>query len=118
MTDTEIALTERERAIVLETLRPFATSFEQVGVFGSRVMGTNTAASDIDLVVYGDISPMLIDRLRTRFDDSNLAVRVDVVHYEQVRGTPIGRHIDAVAQYLFKSSSLLAPASAFEAGTE
>jgi len=90
------ALSTRQRETLVRILQPFASRIERVIVFGSRATGKNSDASDIDLAIDGDVSQSDLWRLYTLFDECSLAVRVDVVDYRRVRGTAIGRHIDAV----------------------
>ena len=84
-----------------DVLRPFANTIESVGVFGSRAMGNARENSDIDLVIYGPISERQIDRLWTLFDESSLAVRVDVLAYNLIKHPPMRAHIDRFMQPLF-----------------
>lgn len=99
-------LTERERQIVGDVLSPFADRIKRAAVFGSRALGTARPASDIDLVLYGDLSEADVARLWTLFDESSLAVSVDVVDYARLGQQPLTRHIDAVAQTLFTREEL------------
>ena len=89
-----------------DVLRPFANVIESVGVFGSRAMGNARENSDIDLVIYGSISERQIDRLWTLFDESSLAVRVDLLAYNHIKHAPMRSHIDRFMQPLFCSDDL------------
>ena len=101
-----IAITKREREIVRGVLSPYAEKIDEVAVFGSRAMGTARPASDIDLVIYGDLSEDQISRLWSLFDQSSLAVTVDIADYSRVAHAPLKRHIDAVAIPLFTRADL------------
>ncbi len=104
--DDGITLSNRDRAIVRGVLAPFAERIERVGVFGSRALGNARPQSDIDLVLWGDLDDATLARLWTLFDESGLAVSVDVVAYGPELPPPFRRHIDRVAKPLFLRESL------------
>ena len=101
-------LTPRELAIVRKVLTPYADAIERVAVFGSRAMGNSRPASDIDLALYGTLSEAQIARLWTLFDESSLAVTVDLADYARISHGAFRRHIDAVAKTLFTREQLKA----------
>ncbi|WP_174279801.1 nucleotidyltransferase domain-containing protein [Sphingomonas bacterium] len=103
-----IDLSTRDRATLLAVLAPFAPAIERVAVFGSRVLGRARPASDIDLVVYGALSGHEAARLRSRFEDSNLAVRVDLLRHAELDEGASRRHVDGYARTLFTRDELLA----------
>lgn len=70
-------------------------------------MATNRPASDVDLVIYGSTTEKQIDRIWTAFDESSLAIRVDVLGYDLLRHAGLKRHIDAVMLPLFTRADLL-----------
>jgi predicted nucleotidyltransferase len=92
-------------------LRPFANSIERVGIFGSRATGRMRPQSDIDLVIFGPVDQLTIDRLWTLFSESSLEYSVDVVGYDLISYQPLKQHIDAVEQTLFRQPDLLEPSS-------
>jgi uncharacterized protein len=95
------AITARQREILAEVLRPFADVIDSVGVFGSRAIGNARENSDIDLVIYGPITERQIDRLWTLFDESSLAVRVDLLGYNHIKHAVMRAHIDRFMRPLF-----------------
>lgn len=103
-------LSPRETDIVRQVLAPFADGIDRVAVFGSRAMETARPNSDIDLALFGSLTERQLARLWTLFDESSLAVSVDVVDYRKSAGTPLQRHIDAVAKTLFTKDQLKAAA--------
>jgi hypothetical protein len=64
--------------------------------------------SDIDLVLYGDVEAAVVDRLRTLFSESLLAITVDLQAYQAITDPALKQHIDAVMQPLFTQQELLA----------
>ena len=100
-------LTDRERKVLAQILAPFADKISSVGVFGSRASGKAEANSDIDLVIYGDFDENTEAELWTLFDESNLAVSVDVVSYRHIKHDALKQHIDKAAIELFSQADLL-----------
>ena len=94
--------------VIREVLMPFAGRIGMVGLFGSRATGAWRPESDIDLVLYGPLSGADLDRIRTLFMESSLPMPVDVCLYEQVRGMPLGAHVDRVMRPLFRGEMLAA----------
>ncbi|MCE2965345.1 MAG: nucleotidyltransferase domain-containing protein [Alphaproteobacteria bacterium] len=100
-------LSSEQLAVMINVLRIFAKKIDSVGLFGSRAQGKARKNSDIDLVIYGSLSEPEIDRLWTLFDQSSLAVKVDINLYSLTTYPPLKAHIDAVMQPLFSKADLL-----------
>ncbi len=80
---------------------------EKVALFGSRAKGTFKKYSDIDLVLYGDVTEQNINRLWTEFSYSILPYKVDICLYKNIHYLPFKRHIDEVAEILFTREDFL-----------
>lgn len=100
-------VTVREREILARILRSYGEAIELVGIFGSRALGTARPASDIDLVIYGKLTESQVQRLWTEFDESALAVTVDVANYADISHAGLKRHIDKAMRPLFRKADLL-----------
>lgn len=75
----------------------------KVLIFGSRSKGNYRAGSDIDLALVGtnlDYRQML--DISTEIDELGLLYSIDLVNYNQKKGTPIGDHIDRVGQVFYE----------------
>lgn len=92
--------------IIRGVLSPYALVITQVGLFGSRALGTARPNSDIDLVLYGPLTEAMEDRIWTLFDESSLALKVDVSAYDLLSYPPLRLHIDEVMQPLFEQADL------------
>jgi predicted nucleotidyltransferase len=101
-------LSPQQLAVLRAVLAPFADKIELVGIFGSRATGMARPNSDIDLVLYGDVEAAVVDRLRTLFTESLLAITVDLQAYQAITYPALKQHIDAVMQPLFTQQDLLA----------
>lgn len=101
-------LTPRETEIVLDVLAPYADRIDAVRLFGSRALGTARPASDIDLALYGDLDERTMARLWSLFDQSGLAVIVDLIDYARLAHQGLKTHIDLVGRPLFSRDDLCA----------
>jgi predicted nucleotidyltransferase len=108
-------LSAKQRETLLSVLSRFAERIERAAVFGSRALGRATAASDIDLALYGSLDDRDLARIWSLLHRSSLAVSVDVVRYEAFGDVPFRRHIDTVAKTLFTRDELLAARTAHAA---
>ena len=80
-------------------------NIEKVLIFGSRSKGNYRAGSDIDLAVVGqgiDYSQLLA--IQCEIDDLELLYSIDLLGYQKEKGTPIGDHIDRVAQIFYEAA--------------
>lgn len=99
-------LSAEQLATLRRILAPFAEQIEQVGLFGSRATGRARPNSDIDLVLYGALDEATIDRIWTLFDESNLALKVDVNAYDLITHAGLKAHIDQVMLPLFTKEEI------------
>jgi len=93
-------LTPHHLRIMADTLHPFRDKITTVGLFGSRATGTYRDNSDIDMVLYGPLSPHDVDRLYTLFDESPLPFRVDIMAFDLIDHPRLKHHITTVMQPL------------------
>jgi nucleotidyltransferase substrate binding protein (TIGR01987 family) len=84
----------RELALALRT---FGDRLERVALFGSRATGRASIRSDIDLAVWGPLSPDDLTRLEARLEESDLPVTVDLVHVGEATDPDLRGHIERVA---------------------
>ena len=80
-------------------------NIEKVLIFGSRSKGNYRAGSDIDLAVIGtgiDYNQLLT--ILCEIDELELLYSVDLLDYQQKKGTPIGDHIDRVGQVFYEAA--------------
>lgn len=74
----------------------------KVILFGSRAKGNFRTGSDIDLALVGeDIDHEEMLRIYNDIDDLGLLYKVDLLHYEEKQGTPIGDHIERIGKVFF-----------------
>ena len=100
-------LSQNELLLISKILMPFSEKIEKVGIFGSRATKQYTDYSDIDLVLYGDLTPQETARLNTLFDESNLGLKVDLINYKDIKHPSLLQHIDSCAKVLFTQKQLI-----------
>ena len=75
----------------------------KVILFGSRAKGNYRTGSDIDLALVGsDVDHEEMLHIYNDIDDLGLLYKVDLLHYEEKQGTPIGEHIDRVGKVFYQ----------------
>lgn len=87
----------------LQTLKEILMPHTQITnalLFGSRVLGTYSLASDVDIALKGDIDIRLIAKLRSNFADSALPFFVDIVDYA-LANEELKKHIDTKGVELY-----------------
>lgn len=102
----EVQITLRQALILAEVFRPHAKKIDRVGVFGSRAMNRARPNSDIDLVIYGEITQADQNRINTDLLESGLDVFADALGYDLIEAPALRRHIDQVARTLFTRADL------------
>lgn len=81
------------------------TNIEKVLIFGSRSKGYYRTGSDIDLAVIGkDIDYRVLLDIQCDIEDLELLYSIDLLDYQQKKGTPIGDHIDRVGQVFYEAA--------------
>ena len=99
-------LTPAQQKIIKDILQDFANKIDKVGLFGSRATASYRDHSDIDLVIYGNLTEKDENRLWTLFDTSSLPMKVDVHVYSLMTYAPLKKHIDDAVKLLFVKEDL------------
>ena len=99
-------ISKRDLLAIRSILISTCSNIDKVGLFGSRATGEFSPSSDIDLVLYGDISERTNNRLVTRFQESSITHKVDVVTYQAISYPAFKSNIDDNAKTLFTSTAL------------
>ena len=86
-------LKDRHRRAIIDILAAHP-GVERAVLFGSRAMGTFTAASDVDIALFGD-SLTLDDqaRLARKIDELTIPQRVDLLRYHTIKNKKLREHI-------------------------
>jgi predicted nucleotidyltransferase len=87
-------------------LHPFAEKITSVGIFGSRATKQYSEMSDVDLILYGDLSAAEGALLGTLFDELSLCVKVDVYCAAHIAHAGFKAQIDAHKRLLFSQQDL------------
>jgi uncharacterized protein len=102
-----IELTKMQTEAIKAAFRPFADSIEVVGVYGSRAQGMARPGSDVDLVVYGELTDRDFELIRGELDAGDLSIFADLVRYEDVKHAALKTQIDNWMKPLFHRNELL-----------
>ena len=102
-----IELTMMQKEAIKVAFRPFANLISIVGVYGSRVQGSSRPGSDVDLVVYGDLTDGDFQSIRCELEAGDLSIFADLVRYEDVHHAALKTQIDQWMQPLFHQQELL-----------
>lgn len=104
----EIDLTEAQRGALHDVFRRHIDRLETVSVYGSRAQGTARPGSDVDIVLYGRVTPSDIATMASDLEDSALSIFADIVAYDLITHEGLKRQIDRFAKPLFRHEDLLA----------
>jgi len=76
---------EKELEFIVETIKKYVTNCE-IRVFGSRIKGAAKPYSDIDVAIVSDrkIEPLILEKIRDEFAESDLPYRVDVLDFNAI----------------------------------
>lgn len=96
----EHGISSRDLNIMAKELTPYQERILRVGLFGSRATGRFTTHSDIDLVLFGNLSPGDIMRISTQFQESSISLPVDVCAYTMI-DDDLRQHIDRALKLLW-----------------
>lgn len=78
-------------------------NIDEVIIFGSRAKGNYHDGSDIDLALKGDgITFSQLMDINIEIEDLELLYKVDLLSYNERKGSPIGEHIDRVGQVFYR----------------
>ena len=77
-----IGVSTEELQILKDIFAPY-THICRFACYGSRVKGTATDKSDLDMVAFGSVEKHILP-LREDFDESSLPFRVDIFAWNQI----------------------------------
>jgi len=85
---------KKSECVALRDVLAKSPGVDRVVLFGSRAMGTYSAASDIDLALYGDgLTLQDVAQLASDIEECNLPVEVDLIRYDTITSEPMKEHI-------------------------
>lgn len=94
-------LTLHDLKVLGEILSKHLPSSSEVLVYGSRVKGTHTSRSDLDLVVKGAPNDRhLYGEILSELEDSDLPFVCEIQPYETIRNAALKEHIDRLGEPL------------------
>jgi len=74
-------------------------------VFGSRAKGNYKPYSDVDIVLYGDLNPLDVERVICDLDELPFVYKFDVVAYGLVSNPELREHIERVGVSIYEKKT-------------
>jgi predicted nucleotidyltransferase len=74
-------------------------------VFGSRAKGNFRPYSDVDIVLYGDLSPIDVESVISDLDEISCVYKFDVVAYGLVKNPEFRQHIERVGVSFYEKEN-------------
>lgn len=95
-----VALSPAEIAMMRSVFRHHPEVTE-VRLFGSRAKGAHTSRSDIDLALFGHVTPLQGQAIASELDDLPLPYKYDIQVFEYIKTDALRDHIKRVAIALY-----------------
>jgi len=73
----------------------------EVRLFGSRASGTHTSRSDLDLALFGEVTPLETQGIASELDELPLPYKYDLLAFEALADGPLREHILRVGILVF-----------------
>jgi predicted nucleotidyltransferase len=93
-------ISRRDLAILAEVFQHYLPRLKGISIFGSRATGRFKPTSDIDLVLFGDLTFKDVARISSEMEESSISLSVDVCAYSLVDDN-LKKHIDGFAKMLW-----------------
>jgi predicted nucleotidyltransferase len=75
-------------------------------IFGSRAKGDHKRYSDVDIVLYGDLDSIDVERIIADLEELPLLYQFDVAAYDLVKSPELRRHIERRAISIYEKNML------------
>jgi len=76
-------------------------------VFGSRAKGNYKPYSDVDIVLYGDLNSLDVERVSCDLDELPFVYKFDVVAYGLVSNPDLREHIERVGISIYEKETVV-----------
>lgn len=85
-------LAPAEAAMLRSVFRGYP-QVSEVRLFGSRAKGTHTPRSDVDVAVFGNVTPLQAQAIASELDDLPLPYKYDVQVFDSIKSDALRDHI-------------------------
>jgi predicted nucleotidyltransferase len=99
-----IGLTDSQKIEIRKVLCEYK-SIESAILFGSRAMGTNSPASDVDIALTGDISLRDQIRISAQLNESKALLKYDIVRYSIITNKKLIEHIRKYGKKIYEKEN-------------
>lgn len=94
-------LKEKDISIINSIFSKY-TEITKVIIFGSRVKGTYTDRSDIDIVILDEIDNIIFSNIINDFDESDLIYKVDLKCISDISNEALLDHIHRLGKVIYQ----------------
>ncbi len=92
-------LSDKEWGTIKQILQEIP-SIEKAVLFGSRAMGTARHNSDIDIMLFGEISPRSLAIAKNKLEETTLPYMFDLVLFDGIQSS-LEEHVKAQGREIF-----------------
>ena len=96
-------LTDHEISLVRDVFSRHAEVSTAI-LYGSRVKGTHSQRSDVDLALTGDVTPLEAEAIAGELDELPLPYRFDVQPVARITHPPLREHIERVGICIYRAA--------------
>ncbi|MFN8548691.1 MAG: nucleotidyltransferase domain-containing protein [Candidatus Eisenbacteria bacterium] len=97
---TDLGLSDRELELIRGVLRRHR-EVREAKLFGSRAKGVARINSDVDLALWGELSPLLEARIQGELDELPTPYTYDVQRYDAILHDALREHIDRAGRTIY-----------------
>ena len=98
-----LQLTQSETEEIRKVLSQ-VRSVQQASVFGSRALGSARKGSDVDIVLFGDVSPSDNSLIRMKLnEETTLPYFFDVLTFQDIENKDLKAHIEQYGMEVYRS---------------
>ena len=98
---SQFGLLEKDLSTIAQAIAKFP-EIKSVKIFGSRALGNYKKASDIDMVLFGQISIETISKLKWKLEEeTTLPYFFDILSYQTIETKALKDHIDQHGVLIF-----------------
>lgn len=95
-----LGLNEKELELIRRVLARHE-EIESVRIFGSRAKGTFKPYSDIDLALWGNLSPLETEAVAAELEELPLPYKFELTPFQSITFLPLREHIERVGIQIF-----------------
>lgn len=100
-------LTSSELALIVSVFQRHP-EISEVKLFGSRAKLTQSAASDVDLAVWGAVDPLLAEEIASDLDELPLPYQFEIQPFASITNEALREHVERVGISIYSEAVVAA----------